>query len=108
MESSQELMRHSRWDSISVSLHHYDLKKLSQIYGVEIPNKALAFDGIDMNKINASCNLVKGYIDSNIVYFFVEQCKFHCYFRFFISWRNLIFSSNEEKTILPSQTSALI
>lgn len=66
MESSQKLMRHSRWDSISVSLHHYDLKKLSQIYGVEIPNEALAFDGIDMNKINASCNLVKRYIDSNI------------------------------------------
>lgn len=66
IESSQELMRHSRWDSISVSLHHYDLMRLSQIYGVKIPYEALSFDGIDMNKVNASCNLIKGYIDSNI------------------------------------------
>lgn len=66
IESSQELMRHNRWDSISVSLHHYDLKILSYIYGVEIPNGTLAFDGIDMNKVNASCNLIKGYIDSSI------------------------------------------
>lgn len=66
IESSQELMRHSRWNSISVSLHHYDLKILSHIYGVKIYNEALTFDGIDMNKVNASCNLIKGYIDSNI------------------------------------------
>lgn len=66
IESSQKLMRHNRWDSISVSLHHYDLKILSHIYGVEISNETLAFDGIDMNKVNASCNLIKGYIDSSI------------------------------------------
>lgn len=66
VESSQELMRHNRWDSISVSLHHYDLMRLSQIYGVKIPSEALSFNGIDMNKVNASCNLIKGYIDSNI------------------------------------------
>lgn len=31
LPASQELMRHSLWDSISVSLHHYDKDKLSEI-----------------------------------------------------------------------------
>lgn len=62
--SSQELMRHPRWNSISVSLHHYDIDRLSEIYGTTILPQALSFDGIDMKKVNASCNLIKGYIDS--------------------------------------------
>lgn len=60
---SQELMRHKRWDSISVSLHHYDIVKLSEIYQTRIQPDALDFRGIDMMKVNASCNLIKGYID---------------------------------------------
>ena len=64
LPASQELMRHPRWDSISMSLHHYSLPKLSELYGIRIPETALHFEGIDMQKINASCNLIKGYVDS--------------------------------------------
>ncbi|MDH6392202.1 molybdenum cofactor biosynthesis enzyme MoaA [Parabacteroides sp. PFB2-12] len=64
LAQSQELMRHPRWDSISVSLHHYDPKKLSEIYSTRVSSQALCFEGIDMMKVNASCNLIQGYIDS--------------------------------------------
>ncbi len=64
LPASQTLMRHPRWDSISVSLHHYDATRLSELYGVDIPSEALNFEGVDMMKVNASCNLIKGYIDS--------------------------------------------
>ena len=64
LPQSQELMKLPRWDSISVSLHHYDTTKLSEIYATSIPESALNFEGIDMMKVNASCNLIKGYIDS--------------------------------------------
>ena len=60
----QEMMRHPRWDSISMSLHHYDVSKLSELYGCRIPEKAFDFEGIDLQKVNSSCNLVKGYIDN--------------------------------------------
>jgi len=62
-QQSQELMRNPRWNSISVSLHHYDTIKLSELYGVPISEAAFAFEKIDTNKINVSCNLIKGYID---------------------------------------------
>lgn len=62
--SSQELMREPRWDSISVSLHHYDRDVLSEIYGCQINDNAFSFEGIDLRKVNASCNLIRGYIDS--------------------------------------------
>lgn len=64
LPASQQLMRHPRWNSISVSLHHYDMDKLSEIYGIRIPDEALDFTGIDMKILNVSCNLLKGYIDS--------------------------------------------
>ena len=64
LQQSQELMRHPRWDSISMSLHHYDLSKLSELYGCRIPEKALCLEGIDRQKLNSSCNLIKGYIDN--------------------------------------------
>lgn len=64
LSTSQEMMKHGRWDSISVSLHHYNLKTLSEIYGVNIQESALSFEGIDLDKVNASCNLIKGYVDS--------------------------------------------
>ena len=64
LPQSQQLMKHPRWDSISMSLHHYDLGKLSELYGCAIPANAFCFDGINLQKVNASCNLVKGYIDN--------------------------------------------
>lgn len=63
LPSSQSLMRHPRWDSISMSLHHYEPDKLAEIYGVPIPTSSFVFEGIDLNKVNASCNLIRGYID---------------------------------------------
>lgn len=64
LPASQQLMKHQRWDSISVSLHHYDLQKLSELYGCHIPDDAFAFTGVDLQRVNVSCNLVKGYIDN--------------------------------------------
>lgn len=64
LPASQEMMRHPRWNSISMSLHHYDREKMSEIYGVPIPEKALNFENIDLERVNASCNLIQGYIDS--------------------------------------------
>ena len=64
LPQSQELMRHPRWDSISMSLHHYDIDKLSELYGCKIPEDAFKFEGVNMQKLNVSCNLIKGYIDN--------------------------------------------
>ena len=64
LSQSQQLMTHPRWDSISMSLHHYDLGKLSLLYGCSIPSGAFNFSGINLKKVNVSCNLVKGYIDN--------------------------------------------
>lgn len=64
LPQSQELMRHSRWDSISMSLHHYDIDRLSELYGCKIPEKAFMFEGVNKQKLNVSCNLVKSYIDN--------------------------------------------
>lgn len=64
LPNSQMLMRHDRWNSISMSLHHYDMSTLQEIYGIAIPIEAFNFEGIDMSKVNASCNLIRGYIDS--------------------------------------------
>lgn len=64
LPQSQEMMRHPRWNSISMSLHHYRRDKLSELYGCHIPERALLLDGIDKRKVNASCNLVRGYIDN--------------------------------------------
>ncbi|MDD2961109.1 MAG: radical SAM protein [Muribaculaceae bacterium] len=66
LPQSQELMRRKRWDSISVSLHHYSKARLEELYATPISSDALRFEGIDLQKINASCNLVKGYIDSAV------------------------------------------
>lgn len=66
LPSSQKLMRHNRLDSISMSLHHYDVERLSRLYGTTIPQSAFDFTGIELSKVNASCNLVKGYIDSPV------------------------------------------
>ena len=64
LNESQYLMKNDRWDSISISLHHYDKEKLSELYHTKISDDALQFIDLPMYKINASCNLIKGYIDS--------------------------------------------
>ena len=64
LPQSQELMRHPRWDSISMSLHHYDIDKLSELYGSKIHEDAFKFEGVNKQKLNVSCNLIKGYIDN--------------------------------------------
>ncbi len=64
LSQSQKLMTHPRWNSISMSLHHYDLGKLSELYGCNIPSNAFDLVNVDRQKLNVSCNLVKGYIDN--------------------------------------------
>ena len=64
LPKSQEMMRITRFDSISISMHHYDMSVLSELYNCHIPSRAIDFEGIDISKINLSCNLIKGYIDS--------------------------------------------
>lgn len=64
LPQSQELMRHPRWDSISMSLHHYDIDKLSELYGCKIHEDAFKFEEVNKQKLNVSCNLIKDYIDN--------------------------------------------
>lgn len=64
LAESQTLMRHPRWDSISMSLHHYNYHKLSELYGCNIPKQSFDFNKINKQRLNVSCNLIKGYIDS--------------------------------------------
>lgn len=64
LPESKALMRFPRWDSISISLHHYEGEKLAKIYDCAMPDAPLSFEGVDMDKVNLSCNLMKGYIDS--------------------------------------------
>lgn len=64
LPASQALMRHHRWNSISMSLHHYDKDILSAIYGTKIFDDAFCFNGINMDIVNASCTLIRGYIDN--------------------------------------------
>lgn len=66
LPDSQMLMRHPRWNSISMSIHHYDINRLSEIYGVRITPDAFDFRNINLSKVNASCNLIRGYIDSAV------------------------------------------
>lgn len=61
---SLTLMRHPRLDSISLSLHHYDKEKISELYGRKIEFNPIAEIKDISGKLNISCNLIKGYIDS--------------------------------------------
>lgn len=61
---SKKIMRHPRINSISFSLHHFDIKEISKIYGVELDKDYLEFDEIVLKKLNLSCNLIRGFIDS--------------------------------------------
>lgn len=72
---SRELMKMNRWDSISMSVHHYRIPRIMEIYGIDkIPKDYMNFTSINLNKLNFSCNLIKGYIDSyNEV---LEMCRY--------------------------------
>ena len=61
---SRRLMKLDRIDVISVSLHHYQKDKLSEIFGTEVRDDFASFPGVDRRKLNVSCNLMRGYIDN--------------------------------------------
>lgn len=61
---SKKLIALRRIDAVSLSLHHYDYAKLSEIYGRSVPENLLEFPDVLKSKINLSCNLIKGYIDN--------------------------------------------
>lgn len=61
---SHRLMRLHRPDVISISLHHYDVERLQEIYGSKITADIADYRGVDPRKLNVSCNLIKGYIDN--------------------------------------------
>lgn len=64
-DESRDLMKLDRWNSISMSVHHYSIPKIVEIYGIKkLPIDYLNFDGINLSKVNFSCNLIKGYIDN--------------------------------------------
>lgn len=64
-KESITLMHHPRLDSISLSLHHYDRDKLEELFGCRITFNPLEEIRHIANKLNVSCNLIKGYIDSS-------------------------------------------
>lgn len=64
-DESRDLMKLDRWNSISMSVHHYSIPKIMEIYGIKkLPINYLNFNEINLSKVNFSCNLIKGYIDS--------------------------------------------
>lgn len=64
-DESRDLMKLDRWNSISMSVHHYSIPKIMEIYGIKkLPINYLNFNEIDLSKVNFSCNLIKRYIDS--------------------------------------------
>lgn len=64
LDVSRHLMSLSRIDSLSLSCHHYDLERLSELYGVNVRKDIFEYPPIVKRKLNLSCNLIKGYIDS--------------------------------------------
>lgn len=64
-KESITLMHHPRLDSISLSFHHYDPDKVAELYGRDITFNPLEEICDISNKLNISCNLIKGYIDSS-------------------------------------------
>lgn len=65
MAEAKNLIALSRIDTVSLSLHHYNMAKLSEIYGCDVPENLLEFPSTLKPKINLSCNLIKGYIDNH-------------------------------------------
>ena len=67
LSQSQELMRHPRWDSISMSLHHYDVEMLSELYGCKIPQDAFLFEGVKKQKLNFAVMNLNVYCKESII-----------------------------------------
>lgn len=63
-QESLKMIRHPRLNVVSVSMHHYDKEKLGQIYGIDISKAAYFYKNLISQKLNVSCNLIRGYIDS--------------------------------------------
>lgn len=61
---AHRLMRHNRFDVISVSLHHYNKNILEEIYGCTFDTEIAYYPGVDSRKLNVSCNLIRDYIDN--------------------------------------------
>ncbi len=60
---AHQLMQNKRWNTISVSMHHYDKNKLLNLYHKSNITHTLDFNECKKEKINISCNLIKGFID---------------------------------------------
>lgn len=63
-DSARRLMRHTRLDCVTMSLHHYDYGRMAEIYGVRDRIEEFSNLGIAPRKFTASCNLMRGFIDS--------------------------------------------
>ena len=61
---AKRIMRHPRINSISLSMHHYDKEKISELYGATLSDDFFEYDGKILKKLNLSCNLIRGYVDS--------------------------------------------
>ena len=64
-DSARRLMRHPRLDCVTMSLHHYDYGRMAEIYGVRDRIEEFSNLGIAPRKFTASCNLMRGCIDSS-------------------------------------------
>jgi len=62
--SARRLMRHPRLNCVTMSLHHYDYERLSEIYGVDERIESFEGLGMESRKFTVTCNLMKGYVDS--------------------------------------------
>lgn len=63
-EAARELMMAPRWDSISISLHHYDKARRCEMYRLPHLEDFSIPAELPREKLNASCNLVRGYVDN--------------------------------------------
>ena len=61
---ARDLMRHPRWTLVAMSMHHYDLAMLGEIYGVRDPIEPFDLKDIGEDRLYLNCNLVRGYVDS--------------------------------------------
>ena len=61
---AHKMIKDLRWDSVSISMHHYDMDVLSKLYGVGEMVRTVNLSGADLSKVNFSCNLIRGFVDS--------------------------------------------
>lgn len=61
---ARTLMRHPRWTTVTMSLHHYDLAMLGEIYGLRAPIAPFDMKDVGEDRLSLSCSLIRGYVDS--------------------------------------------